>query len=162
MRGIKLFQQTYRGQDAGKTLEDDLAGIEGKRGAEGFAEAYFGGLMHVGAYGVYGHVIRGSLTHSILQSASGPLASATADLIQDEATSVAKDYKSRGKTIYTSPKPVIRDLMFDTPGVSLLAQFLAHRVVPNSKDNPRHDPVRKLYHHVRGEDSYGNPIEEQP
>jgi len=160
--GIKLIQQTYRGQNAGGSLKTDIEGIEGKHGAEGIAEAYFGAMAHVGAYGVYGHIIRGALTHNILNTLGGPIVSSAADLTQDVVTAGRRTYRKKGKDLQKSWAPVERDLMFDTPGVSLLAQVLAHRVLPNAKDNPHKDPARQLYHHMRGEDDYGNPIEESP
>jgi hypothetical protein len=155
--GIKTIQQTYRGQDAIGSLKEDIENISGKHGAKAFAETYFEAMGHVGAFGVYGHVLRGGYTHSILQSASGPLLSSAADLVQDSAQVGAKIMK--GKPVQKSAAPVERDLMYDIPGVSLLGQFLAHRILPNSKDNIRKDPARELYHHMRGEDSYGNKIE---
>lgn len=157
--GIKLIQETYRGQNAGGTLKTDIENIEGRHGAEGFAESYFGAMSHVGAYGVYGHIIRGALTHNILNTLGGPVVSSTADLVQDTIGASRRVYRKKGKEVQKSFEPVERDLMFDTPGVSLLAQVLAHRVLPNAKDNPHKDPIRQLYHHVRGEDDYGNPIE---
>lgn len=165
--GIKLLQETYRGQDAGGDLKEDVENIQGKHGFMPAAETYLGAYAHVGTYGIFGHVIRGSLTHSLLQTATGPIGSASANLLQDTAGAIKKDFTDHPRDITKrNPRtqkhwaPVEKDLMYDIPGVSLLAQFLSHRILPNAKDNPRHDPIRKLYHHMRGEDSYGNPIEE--
>jgi len=108
--GIKLIQQTYRGQNAGGSLKTDIENIEGKHGAEGIAEAYFGAFAHVGAYGVYGHIIRGALTHNILNTLGGPVVSSTADLAQDTVTAGRSIYKKKG--LQKSLKPVERDLMF--------------------------------------------------
>lgn len=158
---IKLTQQGYRGQPAEDTFNTDLANLQGKHGATKAAETYFEAMSHSGAYGVYGHVMRGTLTHSIIQSLSGPMLSSAADFVQDTGTAVGKDIKTKGHQMLKNSRAQARDLMFDTPGISLLAQFLAHRVLPNSRDNVRHDPARQLYHHLRGEDSLGNPIEEK-
>ena len=164
--GIKLLQETYRGQDATGDAKKDFKNMTLQNGPMAFAETYFGAYAHVGAYGVFGHIIRGSLTHSLLQTAAGPIGSAGANLVQDTAGAIKKDFTDRPRDILArNPntqkhwRPVERDLMYDIPGLSLLAQFLSHRVLPSAKDNPHKDPARQLYHHMRREDDYGNPIE---
>lgn len=156
---VKIVQEGYRGQDALGDTKKDIKNITGQRGAKAAASTYFEAMGHVGAYGVYGHVIRGSLTHSLLQSAAGPMLSSATDLTEDTASAINKTVKSKGRHLQRNFKPVERDLAFDTPGISLLAQFLGHRVLPNAKDKVKKDPARELYHWMRGEDANGNSLD---
>jgi len=151
---INIFQESYRGQPAGDLLQRDIDNLQGNNGVKGYAQTYFDGISHFGGFGIYGHIIRGGVTHSLLQSASGPLWSAIANLAQDTASAGNKvgDKVLEGDIGDVENKdvaPLERDIMYDVPGLSILAQFLAHRMLPNSKDNPEADPLNMLIEHMQ-------------
>lgn len=150
--GIKVIQETYRGEDAGGDLHKDLTDLSGKRGAEAQLSAYAQMFGHVAAFGVYTHLLRGALTHNLVSSAAGPLISSVGELGEDTTSAIRKIYRDKAKHKQKDWAPVERDLAFDTPGISLLAQVLAHRIFPNAKDNPKKDPIREMYKAMSSDD----------
>lgn len=160
--GIKTIQETYKGEDAIGDLKTDMKNISGKKGVEAALSTYASMLGHVAAFGVYSHVLRGAYTHRLLDTLGGPLLSAADALAEDTTTAVAKSWKSKGRHKQKDWAPVERDLLYDTPGISLLAQVLAHRVLPNAKDNPKKDPLRELYHYMSSDDKPQDKSTEDP
>lgn len=154
---VKIIQEGVRGQDAGGDLKKDIQNISGQHGTSGAASTYFEAMGHVGAFGVYNHLLRGGLTHHLVATAAGPVPSMLGNIGEDGLTMLGKDWKSKGKHLQKNAEPVERDLAYDTPGVSLLAQVLMHRVLPKRNDKPKHDPAREFYHYMRNEDVNGDP-----
>jgi hypothetical protein len=155
--GVQVVQESVRGQDAIGDLEKDVQNIEGKRGSKLQAETYFKAMGHVAAFGVYQHMLRGALHHSLAETLIGPAFGSGIDLAQD--TVGAASNIGKGKHVQKSLEPVERDLAYDTPGVSLLAQIFANRVIPKRGTNPRKTTERRIYHSLRHEDQYGDPIQ---
>lgn len=146
--GVKTVEETIRGQNAGGDLQQDMEDLSGANGPEAALTAYFEMYGHVGAIGVYSHMIRGSLTHSILSSSGGPFLNAGANLVQDIASAGKKTVQGTGDGLGEDWKPVARDAGYDIPGVSLLSQFLMHRILPKANEDTENDPLRQLYQYM--------------
>jgi hypothetical protein len=157
---INIFQQSYRGQPALDTLNRDEENLSSQHGAKGYLQTWADGMAHFGGFGIYGHFVRASLTHSLALTAAGPAIGSAINLGQDSLTAGLNDVKyAYDSDTYPEPKDnnwnaTKRDAMYDTPGLSVLAQVLAHRMLPTAKDNPESDPLQVLYEHMaEGDDS---------
>jgi hypothetical protein len=147
--GIKVTEEAIRGQNAIGDLQDDISNIEGDNGASGVLKTYFQAIAHVGAFGVWSNMIRGSLTHSLATTFAGPVGKAVVDLGQDTGSALKKTWDKGTdndlESIQSNFAPLERDFTYDIPGVSLLANLLDHRFLPKKNEDPDNDPVKELY-----------------
>ena len=159
---VKLIGEGVRGQNAVGDAQKDLEDLTFQNGPEAAAIAYFETLGHAAAFGIYSHMVRGSFTHSLAGSIGGPLVKAGTDLAQDTGSAIKNDINSGGEHIGRDWKAAGRDITYDLPGVSLLAQLLDHRLLPKANENPDNDPLRQLYEYMRDDSQDTHPDDEDP
>lgn len=158
--GVKLVQETIRGQDSVGDAEKDFENISGQNGAQEMFMTYGEALGHVAAFGVYNHIVRGALKQNLVATMAGPAVSAASWAAQDAVRGVAKTWKNPSN-IGSNFAPLGRDVLADTPGVSLLAQLLEKQIFPKKGEHPERAAYRRLYHHMRNEDLQGEPLQEE-
>jgi hypothetical protein len=146
--GVKMTQALIEGRDTGTDIQDIGNFIKDPSLDTGEAaiEAYVGAMAHVGAFGVYAHMLRGAYTHNLAQNLAGPAIGAGAALGEDIISGSKKTYNDGDlENVGNNFLPMARDVSYDIPGVSLLAHILDHRLLPKANEDPDNDPAKKLY-----------------
>ena len=150
--GIKTLEAAVRGQDAFGNLRTDAANITGQHGISKALDTYLQALSHIGAFGVWSNMIRGTLTHSLATTLTGPVGRAATDILQDSGSAVGQIYKkgthNTARSVRKSVTPLARDISYDIPGISLLANLLDHRFLPKKNERPAKDPLREVYNDI--------------
>lgn len=148
--GVKIVGLGIRGQPAKKEAEKDIENIEFEHGVGPALESYIEAMSHVGAVGVYAHMMRGALHHGLLDAAAGPIIGAQAEFLQDTVSGLNQVYKHGGRRAGHYLAPVGRDLAYDVPYVSLGTQLLGHRLFHRKGERSADDPVKQLYDNITG------------
>jgi hypothetical protein len=141
---IKLSQMGARGQDVEGQAKQDYEGItgQGPDGVWGIPETYIEAHAHMGAFGIYNHLLRSGYYHSLADEMGGPVVS-SADRLQADFRHLSTHASDDG--FQDAAEPLERDLAYDIPGVSTLAYVLGHRILPKANEDVDQDPARQLY-----------------